>query len=81
MTIGMMNQTTTMGGAAIIEGLFQRIENKCRVRGAAVAPANDTAGEDVNHESDIDRAMGTPLVRETMARPVPGADIGEIRDP
>ena len=67
-----------MDGASIMKGLFQSIENKCRVRGAAGAPCghpkeicvqitqgNDAPGKDVNYESDIDE-------------PVPSADIGEI---
>ena len=79
--IRMVNETASMDGAAIMECLFKGIADKGSMRGAAGAPTNDATGEDINDESDIDRAMGAPLVRETMARPVPCADIGEIRDP
>ena len=64
----MVNQTSTVDGAAIIEGLLQSIEHKSRVRGAAGTPANDPPVEDINDESHINEA-------------VPCADIGEVRDP
>ena len=80
-TIRVMNQTATMGGAAIMKGMFQSIENKSRVRGAAGAPCchpkeicvqitqgNDAPGEAVNHEGHVNKAC-------------PSRDIRKIPDP
>ena len=79
--VGVVDQTATMSGAAIMRGLFKGIQNKGRVRGAAGAPAYDPPCENVD-----DRAMETPLVRVTMARghaneACPSRDASKIRDP
>ena len=64
--------------AAFMDGLFEGIKDEPSMRGGADAPADDASGIGVDNKCDIDRAMVTPLVRVTMARPFPGGDVGEI---
>ena len=67
--------------AAIMQRLFQGIGDEPRMGRRADPPAQDAAGTGVDDEGDMDRAMGTPLVRVTLARAAPGGDTGEIADP
>ena len=76
-----IDQPHALPGAAIMHRLFQGVKDETRMRRGADAPTSDPAGIGVD-----DRAMGTPLVRVTMARgdidePLPGNDIGKIADP
>ncbi len=61
----MMNQPATFGGPPIMKRLVESIEDESRVRRSTGPPANDTAGEGIDHESDVYEAL-------------PGRDIGEI---
>jgi hypothetical protein len=54
--------------AALMNGLFQGIEDEPGMRRAADPPADDAAGEGVDDEGDVDEAL-------------PGRDIGEIAHP
>ena len=67
--------------AAFVDGLFEGIQNEPGTRSGADAPADDASGIGLDDESDVDRAMGTPLVRVTMARAFPSGNIGEVRNP
>jgi len=67
--------------AAIMQRLFQGIGDEPRMGRRADPPAQDAAGTGVDDEGDMDRAMGTPLARVTLARASRGGDTGEIADP
>ncbi|MET3776730.1 hypothetical protein ABID20_002305 [Rhizobium alvei] len=54
-----------MDGPPIMECLVQCVEDKTRLRRPACPPANDAAGEGVDHESNVYEAL-------------PGRDICEI---
>ena len=54
-------------GLARVQRLFQRIEHKVGPHRAANPPADNAPGEDVNDESDVDKAL-------------PGRDVREIAD-
>ena len=76
--VAVVNQPHALSGAAIMHRLLQGIENEPRMCRAADAPADDASGMGVDDEGDLDRAMGTPLVRATMARAFPTGDVGEL---
>ena len=64
--------------APFMDRLFESIDNDASMGRCTDAPPDDASGTGVD-----DRAMGTPLVRETVARgdinePLPGGDIGEV---
>jgi len=42
--------------APIMQSLFQGIQDKAGMGRSAHPPANDTAGECIDHESDVDKA-------------------------
>ena len=62
--VAMMGQAA-LRRAAVMQGLFQGIEDKARMRRPRDPPADDAAGEDVDDEGGIDEAL-------------PGRDVGEI---
>ena len=65
MNVRMMDQPHALDRAAVMDCLFEGIQNEPRMWGDADAPADDLAGIGVDDESDIDE-------------PLPSCDIGEI---
>src|SRR5215831_11589818 len=66
--IGMMHEATLSERALIVEGLLQSIEHKVSSRRTRHTPTNDPSREGVDDEGDVDE-------------PLPGGDIGEVREP
>lgn len=64
----MVDQALLAGGLPGVERLLQRIKHEVRGHAPADAPADDTAGEHIHDEGDIQPAL-------------PSRDIGEIRHP
>lgn len=50
----MMDQATPMGRTAIVERLFERIQDEAGVRRPAGAPAYDPSGVGIDDEGDVD---------------------------
>ena len=75
-TVRVMDQSAPMGRAAVMDGLFQSIEHKCRVRGAAGAPTDDAAGEDINNEGHANEACPSRDVSK-IARHCPRTNGGQ----
>lgn len=67
-SVGMMNQSPVLVRLAGIQRLFKCIQNKVRGHRRADAPANNTAGEHVDHECHVQPAL-------------PCRDIRKIRHP
>lgn len=63
--VGMLNEPTAMDRSPIMKRLIEGIEDEPRMSGPARPPADDAAGEGVDHEGHIDEAL-------------PGRHIGEI---
>ena len=63
-----MDKRASMGWSAIVDRLFERIENEPGMRRSADPPPHDGAGIDVDHERDIDKAR-------------PGRDVGKVQHP
>jgi len=51
-----VHKPTAMIRAPIMQSLFQGIQDKAGMGRSAHPPANDTAGECIDHESDVDKA-------------------------
>jgi hypothetical protein len=64
----MMHEPAALEGATLVQGLLQGIEHEGGAGGSRDPPADDAAGEDIDHEGHIDEAG-------------PGRDVGKIRDP
>ena len=62
----MMDEPHAFCRSALMNGLFESIENEPGMSRAADAPADDPAGEGINHESHVNE-------------PLPSGHIGEIR--
>lgn len=63
-----MHEAAALEGTALVQRLLQSIENEGGVGGSRDPPADDAAGEDVDHESHVDE-------------PGPGRHVGEVADP
>lgn len=63
-----MHKAATMGGSALVDRLLQGIQHKAAVGCAADPPANNIAGVDVDHGSD-------------MNEPSPLGHVGKIGHP
>ena len=63
-----MYEVAAVNEVSIVQGLLQSVEHKIGVRRSTVAPADDIAGIDVDHEGHIDEAR-------------PSDDISEFGDP
>lgn len=63
-----MNQATVLVRLSVMQGLLQRIQYEAGVHVGTDAPADDPAGEDIDHGGNVQPAL-------------PGGDVGEIRDP
>ncbi len=48
----------------VMEWLVQGIEDETRMSGSARPPADDAAGERVDHESDVNEALPSGYIRE-----------------
>src|SRR5690606_15831239 len=55
-SVRMMHQTASMDRAAIMQRLFERIENEARMRRSAHPPADDPAGIGIDDEGHVDKA-------------------------
>ena len=66
--VGMMNQPATFDGPPIMKRLVEGIEHKARMSRSARPPTDNAAGEGINDEGHVNKAL-------------PGRDIGEIRQP
>ena len=66
--IAVMDEAAALDRPAFVECLLQRIQHEAGMCRPADPPADDAAGEDVDHEGDVDEAG-------------PGRDVGEVRDP
>lgn len=53
-TVAMMDQAATVGRSAIVERLFERIEDGAGVRRPAGAPAYNPSGVGIDDEGDVD---------------------------
>ena len=63
-----MNGVVPMGRMAIVQRLFQGIQDEASVRRPAGAPAYDPSSEGIDDEGEVHE-------------PRPGRDIGEVRHP
>ena len=61
--VRMVDQISVIWRFSLLDCLLQRVEHKLGLHGCRSPPAHDSRCEHVD-----DRAMGTALVRETMAR-------------
>jgi hypothetical protein len=66
-TVAVVDKTAATRWSAIVQRLFQGIEDEAAMRRPTDPPANDVAGVNVNHERDINEATR-------------GRDIGEVRE-
>src|SRR5882757_7201493 len=66
--VAMMHQAAAMSWPSLVKGLLKSVQHKAGMSGPAHPPADNAAGIDVDHESDVDESR-------------PGADIGEVRQP
>src|SRR5574343_1898089 len=66
--VTMMDQGVVTLGLTGIQSLLQRVQDEVGAHRTADTPADDAAGEHINHESDVDHAL-------------PGRDIGEVANP
>jgi hypothetical protein len=64
----MVDQAATFDGMAISQGLLQGIKHKARVGRGAYSPADDPPRVSVDDEGNVDE-------------PLPGRDVGEVRQP
>ncbi len=55
--VGVVDETTAMDWPPVMECLVQGIEDETRMSGSARPPADDAAGERVDHESDVNEAL------------------------
>src|SRR4051794_32339687 len=60
-----MDEPAALNGSALVQSLFQRVEDKAGMGGPADLPADDPSGEGVDDEGHVDEAL-------------PGRDVGEI---
>ena len=60
-----MDEAITLGGTPVMQGLFEGIENEPGMSCAAGAPPDNTAGERVDYEGDVNEAL-------------PSGDVGEV---
>ena len=67
-TIAVMHQAVPREGPPVVERLFQGIQDKAGLGRARHPQADDPPGEGIDDKGDIDE-------------PLPGRDIGEVRDP
>jgi hypothetical protein len=51
-----MHEAAAANGSAVAQRLLERVEHEGRLRCARGAPADDTPGEGVDDEGDIDEA-------------------------
>ena len=63
-----MDEPAALNGSALVQSLFQRVEDKAGMGGPADPPADDPSGEGVDDEGHVDEAL-------------PGRDVGEVRQP
>ena len=63
-----MDEAAAGEGPALVQRLLQGIEHEVGAGRARHPPADDPAGEDIDHEGHVDEAR-------------PGRDVGEVRDP
>lgn len=59
-----MNQPATFDGPPIMQCLLESIEDESRVRRSTGPPANDTAGEGIDHKGHVDEALPSGYIRE-----------------
>ena len=62
--VGMMDEPAAMDGLPIMKRLVEGIEHKARMGGSARSPADDAAGEGIDHESDVNEALPGGHIRE-----------------
>ena len=62
--VRVVNETAALGGPAVVECLFERVQNEAGMGCAGHPPAHDPAGEGVDDEGDIDEALPCRHVRE-----------------
>ena len=66
--VAVMHQVTHLRAAALVNGLFERIEDEVGAQRGRDTPADDATRKDVDDERDVDEAA-------------PGRDVREVRDP
>lgn len=60
----MVNQSTFLDGASIVQGLLQSIENKVRFGGSRDPPPDDAISERVDDKSHVDKALPCGHIRK-----------------
>src|SRR5208283_2425012 len=58
--VAVMDEGAAAKGTALAQSLLERVEHEARMRRARGAPPDDTPGEGVDDEGDIDEAGPSP---------------------